>query len=236
MLPPVPLDLSAQKNLARKAMRSSRPAHHLHVVTFEHDQKSCSQLLFDILQTVPEAGMSVRNLIHSLGERGLLMVCMVFCIPSLIPLPIPGMSIPQGFLITLLGLGVFLNRTPLLPDRLLDYRIGSKNLRLILEKGTRLFARIEKLSYPRLDPLTASPPMRVINGLLLVAGALMLMAPFPIPFSNVLPAYGIVFLAFGDMQRDGWLVLAGYLMLVLTLLYVSAVFFFGATWIYALFR
>lgn len=204
-------------------------------VTFEHDQKSCSQLLFDLLQVAPGEGMSVRTLIHSLGERGLLMACMIFCLPSMLPIPIPGMSVPQGFIIGLLGLGLLLNRAPMLPERVLDYRISPRNLFLILEKGTRLFARIEKVSHPRIDILTRGIVIRAVNGTLLVTGAAFLMAPFPIPFSNVMPAYAILFLAFGIMQRDGWLVIAGYASLLLSILYVALVLGFGMAWVGSLF-
>jgi hypothetical protein len=204
-------------------------------VTFQNDRKSCSQLLFDLLQTIPAEGMSVRTLIHSLGERGLLMACMIFCLPSMLPIPIPGMSIPQGFVIGLIGLGLLLNRAPMLPERILAYRLAHGNLALILGKGTQLFNAIERLSHPRLDVLTRGVVIRAVNGTLLVVGAALLMAPFPIPFSNLLPAYAILFLAFGAMQRDGWLILASYLMLLLSFGYIGGVMTLGVAGLKALF-
>ncbi len=230
-----PISLGGKRSLATAAPAAPATELHSHVVVFEHDSKSCSQSLFDMMQTVPKEGMTLRALLHSLGERGLLMACMIFAIPSLLPIPIPGMSVPQGVVIALIGLGVLLNRSPFLPDRLLEYRLAQHSLAAILGKGVKLFARIEKLSYPRLSAMTEGHTMRVLNGILLVAGALLLGAPLPIPFSNVIPAYGILFLAFGTMQRDGWLVLAGYLALVLTVAYMGGVFFFGMSWIHSLF-
>jgi hypothetical protein len=216
--------------------RQGHEAHRIaNAVTFEHDPKSCSQLLFDLMQVLPREGMSLRTLIHSLGQRGLLMACMIFCLPSMLPIPMPGMSIPQGFVIGLLGLGLLLNRAPMLPERILNYRIAHRNLFLILEKGTQLFARIEKLSHPRIDILTGGTIVRAANGTLLVVGAALLMAPFPIPFSNVLPAYGILFLAFGMMQRDGWLIIASYAALLLSVLYIALVMGFGMAWISGIF-
>jgi hypothetical protein len=220
----------------RRHGRPGQEAHRIaNAVTFQHDPKSCSQLLFDLMQVVPPEGMSLRTLIHSLGERGLLMACMIFCLPSMLPIPMPGMSIPQGFVIGLLGLGLLLNRAPMLPERILNYRIAHKNLFLILAKGTQLFARIEKLSHPRIDVLTRGIIIRAVNGTLLVVGAALLMAPFPIPFSNVLPAYAILFLAFGIMQRDGWLVVAAYATLVLSIAYIALVLGFGMAWAASLF-
>jgi hypothetical protein len=214
--------------------RHEGPAPSAHTVPFELEDKSCSQILFDLMQTAPKDGMTVRAIIHALGERGLLMACMVFCLPSMLPIPIPGMSIPQGLIIMLIGLGIVLNRAPMLPERLLEWRLPHKSLFMILEKGARLFHRIEKLSYPRMLPMTHGW-VHAMNGILMVVGAVVLWAPFPIPFSNVLPAYGILFTAFGTLQRDGWLVIAGYLMFLLSVAYIALVFFFGMTWIYSLF-
>lgn len=235
---PSPLPSGSEFTAADRRARDRRdngPHPSAHTVPFEIEDKACSQVLFDLMQTAPRDGMTVRAIIHSLGERGLLMACMLFAIPSMLPIPLPGMSIPQGFIITLIGLGIVLNRAPLLPERLLEYRLPHKSLFLMLEKGAHLFHRIEKLSYPRLPALTHGK-VHALNGILLVFGALIMMAPLPIPFSNVLPAYGILFTAFGTLQRDGWLVIAGYAMYLLTVAYIALVFLFGMAWIYSFFR
>jgi hypothetical protein len=227
------VDRSQDRRSRGRAHAGPHPS--AHTVPFELEDKSCSQVLFDLMQTAPKDGMTVRALIHSLGERGLLMACMVFALPSMLPIPLPGMSIPQGTIIMLIGLGLLFNRAPMLPERLLEYRLPHKSLFLILEKGARLFHRIEKLSYPRMLPMTHGW-VHGLNGILLVLGAVILLAPLPIPFSNVLPAYGILFTAFGTLQRDGWLVIAGYVMYILTVVYIALVFIFGMAWIYSFFH
>jgi hypothetical protein len=49
----------------------------------------------------------------------------------------------------------------------------------------------------------------------------------PLPLSNTLPAYGVLFLALGSVERDGYVVLVGYLMVLLTVGYFSAVGIMG---------
>jgi len=93
----------------------------------------------------------------------------------------------------------------------------------MLEKGARLFARLERLIHPRLWPLTHRATVGRFNGILIGLTGLLMMAPLPLPLSNTLPAYGVLFLALGSVERDGCLVLAGYLMALLTLGYFSAV-------------
>ncbi|MBE0541835.1 MAG: exopolysaccharide biosynthesis protein [Verrucomicrobia bacterium] len=46
----------------------------------------------------------------------------------------------------------------------------------------------------------------------IASGGLLLALPIPIPFANAVPAWTVVFLAAGIMQRDGLLVLLGHLM------------------------
>ncbi|MEO6096222.1 MAG: exopolysaccharide biosynthesis protein [Fibrobacteria bacterium] len=226
-------DQSPERRNRNRAAKGPHPS--AHTVPFELEDKACSQVLSDLMHSAPKDGMTLRAIIHALGERGLLMACLIFSLPSLLPLPLPGMSIPQGLVIMLIGLGIVLNRAPLLPERLLEYRLSHKTLFLILEKGAHLFQRIEKLSYPRLLGLTHGW-VHGLNGILLVLGAAVLMAPLPIPFSNVLPAYGIMLTAFGTLQRDGWMVITGYLMYALTVVYISVVSYFGMSWVTGLFH
>jgi hypothetical protein len=55
---------------------------------------------------------------------------------------------------------------------------------------------------------------------------LALMAPLPlIPFANTLPAIAIILLCLGMAERDGWLLLGGHLVALVSLLYVSALLY-----------
>ena len=76
---------------------------------------------------------------------------------------------------------------------------------------------------PRLWPLTHGPTIGRLNGILLALSGILLMSPLPLPLSNTLPAYGALFLAAGSLEHDGALVLAGYVMVLLTLGYFSLV-------------
>jgi hypothetical protein len=81
----------------------------------------------------------------------------------------------------------------------------------MLEKGARLL------------PLTPGPTVGRFNGILIGLTGLLMMAPLPLLLSNTLPAYGVLFLALGSVERDGYVVLAGHLMVLLTVGYFSAV-------------
>jgi hypothetical protein len=77
-----------------------------------------------------------------------------------------------------------------------------------------------------------------INGLVLMGAGLLLMAPLGlIPFSNTLPGIAILLLAAGISQRDGLVVLAGHVMVVLTIVYFAglALLAYGAGQSFSLF-
>jgi hypothetical protein len=53
------------------------------------------------------------------------------------------------------------------------------------------------------------------------------MAPLPLPLSNTLPVYGVLLLAMGNLERDGYAVLAGYAMVFLSVVYFSGLAILG---------
>jgi hypothetical protein len=72
----------------------------------------------------------------------------------------------------------------------------------------------------RLRYLTSGATINRINGLALTAGGVLLLFPLSfIPFSNTLPALAVMLLALGMLQRDGYFILAGYVALLVTVLY-----------------
>ena len=166
--------------------------------------------------------VTLREIINVIGREGMLVFCIFLTLPFMVPVSIPGISTLFGLAIGLIGLGIMTHRPPWLPDRLIRKKFPAHRLRLALEKGTIWIHRLERISRPSIPVLTHGSGMARINGLMLIAGALLLMAPFGlIPFSNTLPGLAILFLATGVLQRDGRSVLLGYMTLVLTALYFS---------------
>jgi len=189
--------------------------------------KPVSTVLSEIIRMMPAEGLTLQTLLEWLGERGLLIFCMVLTLPFLLPVSIPGTSTPFGLLIALNALGLAMHKTPWLPARLMNRRIAMHQLVPMLENGARLFARLEKFIRPRLLVLTHRASMGRLNVMLLGLSGLLLTAPLPLPFSNTLPAYGVLFLAIGNLERDGYAVLAGYSMVVLAVLYFATVAVLG---------
>jgi hypothetical protein len=191
--------------------------------TSQPAEKPVSAVLSEIIRAMPAEGLTLQALLDWLGERGLLIFCMILTIPFLLPVSIPGTSTPFGLLIALNAIGLTLHKSPWLPARLMNRHIAMHQLVPMLEKGVQLFKRLERLIRPRLLPLTHRATIGRFNVMLLGFAGLLLTAPLPLPFSNTLPAYGVLLLAIGSLERDGYAVLAGYVMVLLTLVYLTTV-------------
>ncbi|MCY1668488.1 exopolysaccharide biosynthesis protein [Rhizobium sp. SL86] len=189
---------------------------------FKDTSKPLSETLRGLIDGIEGETVTLRELMDAVGEQGLLLICALASLPFLIPVSIPGVSTVFGAAIILVGIAIFLNRLPWLPKKILDRRLETAKLVPALEKGVGIVSRIDRLLKPRMSGLTASGTMNRVNALGITAGGVLLMFPLGlVPFSNTLPAVAILLLATGMIQRDGLVVLAGYLFLVITVIYFA---------------
>jgi hypothetical protein len=189
---------------------------------FNNPDKSLSETLTLTARSIQGEHINLRQLLELIGEQSLLILCMFLTIPFLLPVSIPGVSTVFGLVITLIGVGVMLNRVPWLPRPLMNRPIASAHLVPAIEKASHFFARLERWVRPRLLVLTHGATINRFNGFVVVMAGILLMAPLGlIPFSNTLPALAILLLAAGMAQRDGLFILGGYLLSLLTVAYFS---------------
>lgn len=185
-------------------------------------QNTLSQTLRSTANAIEESHVSLRQMLTLVGEQGMLLFCLLLTVPFLLPVSIPGASTPFGLLILFIGIGITLNQVPWLPAILMERRFAAEQLKPMLHKGADLLARLDRYIRPRLLTLTASSTISRCNGLLIMLAALLLMLPLgAIPFTNTLPAWAILLLATGMLQRDGLFVAAGYLLVIITLIWFS---------------
>jgi len=171
--------------------RQTPPGQLLAVTAAPHEGESRVSAVFTALaRAIPPEGLTLQDLLARLGERGLLLVCILVTGPFLLPVSIPGSSMPFGVMIALNGIGLLTHRAPWLPGHLWHRRLAADALFGVCTRRARLFTRLERFIHPRVPPLTHGPTMGHVNGLLLVLSGVLLMAPLPLPVSNTLPAYG----------------------------------------------
>lgn len=195
---------------------------------FKDTDVSLGALLSQTADEVKGKTISLRDLLEQIGEQGLLLFCIILTLPFMLPVSIPGVSTVFGAVIILVGLGITFNRIPWLPERLMSRTIEGDQLIPVLTKGVELFGKVERFLRPRITRLSDGNFMNTFNGLMLTFAGVLLIFPFGfIPFSNTLPGLAILLLAVGIAERDGYFIIAGYIMVIATIIYFG-VLFYGA--------
>lgn len=196
-------------------------------IGFTDTDKSTSAVLEDVIRSMDEEHITLRQILEKMGESGLLLLCGLLSLPFLVPVSIPGVSTVFGAGIVLIGIAVTFNRFPWLPSKLADRKLERSKLVPVLERGLTILRKVDRYVRPRLLGLTTGGFVNRMNGLVLTFAGVLLMMPLSfIPFSNTLPGVAILLLSTGISQRDGGVVLAGHLLVLLTMVYFS-----GLAWV-----
>lgn len=161
------------------------------------------------------------------GERTFGFLFVLLSLPSALPIPAPGYSIPFGIVMFLLAAQLIAGRhRPWFPKSWKNKGFGLSQTQQIVKRGFPWLKRIEVLSKPRLTPVCTSYPGRVVIGLAIALMSLCMM--IPIPGTNTLPAIGIFVTGFGLLDDDGFISLAGLTICALAGSLVTVIFVTGA--------
>lgn len=191
-------------------------------IRFRNPEVRMSAALASAAGAVQGPAVTLRDLLGFLGEQGLLVFCGVLAAPFLLPVTVPGMSTILGLPMLLIGFAVMVSRLPWLPERLLNHSLPAPTVRKVLHKLRGWAERFEHLVRPRWLALTGGRAINVVNGALVIAAVVLLMAPIPlVPFVNSIPALAILLLCFGMAERDGFVIVLGYALTVISALYIG---------------
>jgi len=157
-----------------------------------------------------DKALTLAEVEQALRGRGpailLILLVLPFCFVA-----IPGLSVPFGIAICLIGARLAVGREPWLPHFVMHRRLSTARSAQLLTGAIKVARQLKKFVRPRLAFLHAGPGMLRLIGLGIVIASLGLMLPLPIPFSNSIPAWAVVLLAIGMMEKDGLCVLLGHL-------------------------
>ncbi|MBE9050258.1 exopolysaccharide biosynthesis protein [Nostocales cyanobacterium LEGE 11386] len=141
-------------------------------------------------------------------ERIFGFLLVILSLPSALPVPAPGYSVPFGILIFLLAVQLIIGaKIPWLPQRMMNHPIKLETVQKFLKAGIPWLRRIEAIARPRLTYICTTLPGRVIIGSAIALMAISMM--IPIPGTNTLPAIGVFVTSFGLLEDDGAISLSG---------------------------
>lgn len=146
---------------------------------------------------------------------------------SLVMMLIPGASVLLGGVIMLFGWRMIFGKHPMIPRRLLRARISRVHLERMVKRAVPAIRWVEMGLKPRWLPLCRSTVAKRFNGNIVLFCGLALVLPLPIPFTNMIPATGLILLAVGLMEEDGVFVAMGYLGALSAWLYLASLIWAG---------
>lgn len=177
----------------------------------------------------------LRDLLVAVKGRGWFLILVLLSLPFLLPIPIPLLSTAFGLAICFIGTRLALGRRPWVPARLMDREIKAESLQKMLKGAVRVVRTLERFMKPRWRFMTRTLVVRRVVGVMIALSGALLLLPLPIPFSNTFPAWTVLLLAAGSLERDGAAWIAGTFCFLLTLAYFGVLYFGGLEAFRALF-
>jgi hypothetical protein len=97
----------------------------------------------------------------------------------------------------------------------------------VFAAARKILRGFEYLLRPRVLWLTGSPTLLQIHAMPIVLCAVLLLLPLPIPFSNIIPAFSVLLISAGLLERDGLFILGGYVACIFAVIFFCVVGFAG---------
>jgi hypothetical protein len=181
-----------------------------------------SELLERLLRAHPTGEpWTLGDRVAVLGDRAFGVLLLMFALPNLLPVPLPGMSAVLGLPLVLLAAQMLIGLSrPRLPARLARWCPEPRHADHVVAGARRLLSRLERFVRPRWPFLADDRRVRHLLGAVCLALALVL--ALPIPLGNLLPALALSLIALGLLERDGLVVAVGVALGAVGLLVVVA--------------
>ena len=152
--------------------------------------------------------VTLTNILKIVDKRVFGVLFILLALPSALPVPAPGYSIPFGILLFILAAQLVAGaRNPWIPQRLAEHPVQLEKAQGILKAGVPWLRRVEAITHPRLTFVCRGFLGRVLIGSAIAIMAISMM--IPIPGTNTIPAIGIFVLGFGLLEEDGAITLLG---------------------------
>lgn len=174
---------------------------------YQSDARPFSQVLEDIAAK-EDPKLYLGELVNAFGERGFGALMVFFGLLNAVASPIPGSTTILGAPLLLICVQLLVRRDQLwMPAWALRGSLARSEYRGAVGRARKPLLAIERLSRPRLSFMT-NEVSEVLIGL--VCTLLTILIMLPIFGGNLFPSLFVACFGFGLMQRDGFLIVAGW--------------------------
>ena len=150
-------------------------------------------------------------IIDTTGERAFGLLMAFLCLPFVQPIPLPGLSIPFGIAVMILGAQITLRKhRPWLPRRMLKLHLPKRISTKLIAFIAKIFRPLERIVRPRLLFMQNNAAMAVVGIALFIDGFLLVFLP-AFPGSNLIPGWMVLIKILGISEEDGAALILGTL-------------------------
>jgi hypothetical protein len=159
-----------------------------------------------------------------LKESGFVFICVLQALPFLQPVTLGPIATALGLSLAILGWQMARGRpSPWLPAKVSAWAPSPVVWRRLFGTAGKVLGFCRRFTRRRRTAWVTGERGRRIGGLLIASAGLLISLPLAgIPFNNALPAMTVVFVALGELEEDGLMLVAATGTLVLTVLYFTA--------------
>lgn len=207
------------------------------------NQSAVDTALRDCLAKASGAGVTLGEMLESLGRAGFCFAALLLSVPFVQPLSLGPLNMIGGLTFMVIGWQLAMGRqNPTLPKSARELKIHGKGWVGALKLCLRILEFCRRFTKVRCETWVTGVHGERVVGWLILSGGLLLAVPMAsLPLNNSLPALMILFACVGWLERDGLMVIVSLAWGVATLIYFTlvgvALVFFGAkvfSWIGAL--
>lgn len=184
------------------------------------DSTKISTIFHRLGQKNIESSTKVSELLADFHENGFLLTMVFFALPVAIPLPYPlGFTTIIGTPLLILSLQMLLGyRQVCLPSKVNNYMISNDLLIKISSKIFPILKFTEKYIKPRYKFAKSIYCEQFVGLISLICSISIII---PLPLTNSLPSIAIIIMSLGLLNRDGVVILLGFIISIIGLIIAS---------------
>jgi len=192
------------------------------VSSVEEARPTTSQSVRDLANRTRGRPVTVGKVLDALEDGGFGVLMILFALPNAV---IPGISFILGAPVVLLGLQLASGRKKVwLPQVMRRQVISPAVFEAVADRVERFLVWIEKRACPRWGVIVSDGGERLLGLYIAIVAAFLML---PMPFGNILPAFGIAFMSVGIIEKDGKAAVLGSVLGLLGVLYLILAFVLG---------